>query len=157
VPGELAPPSGVALAQLTPRTYSVFRAAAMRLIGPGPAALVRSGTIDPALLADRWLARMPALSAPLRQGLLVLELAPWPLLPKLRPFTSLDGAEQDRVLDDCMRSSQGWKQELFRGLKSFACLTTYSTRAASALTGYPGPFGGGSAALAEAMRYDTTP
>jgi hypothetical protein len=148
------PPPGVTLRALTPRTYAIFRAAALRLVGPAPAALVASGAIDPGLLADAWLTRVPELAPPLRQGLLVLELAPWPLLPKLRPFTALGGAAQDAVLDHLMRAGADWKRQLFQGVKSFACLTTYATAPARALTGYPGPFGGAGVTIADALRYD---
>lgn len=150
----LAPPPGLRLRHLTPRTYAVFRAAALRILGPAPASLVTAGAVDPAALADAWLERAPELAAPLGQGLLVLDLAPWPILPKWRPFTRLAGGDQDAVLDHLMRADAGWKRELFKGVKSFACLTTYSTAAARALTGYPGPFGGGGVTIEDALRYD---
>ena len=145
-------PNGV-LAQLTPRTYAVFQAAAERLLGPGPAELVHRGVVNPAEIADRWLARLPELAPPLRAGLLVLEFAPFPVLPKLRPFTALSPAAQDAVLAHLMGSSLDWKRTLFKGIKSFACLTFYSAAPSRALTGYPGPFGGpdGAEAIAQAM------
>jgi hypothetical protein len=113
--------------------------------------------VDPARTTDAWLARVPELRAPVQQALLLLELAPWPLLPKLRPFTALEPAAQDAVLDDLMRSRLELKRALFKGVKGFACLSFYAAPEARALTGYPGPFGGGTdagrAAMAEAMRY----
>jgi hypothetical protein len=149
--GALEPKGG--LSQLTPRTYAVFQAAAQRLLGPGPADLIRGGMVNPAAIADRWLARLPDLAPPLRAGLLVLEFAPFPLLPKLLPFTALHPSAQDVVLADLMGSSLDWKRTLFKGIKSFACLTFYSAAPSRALTGYPGPFGGpdGAGAIAEAM------
>lgn len=153
----LAPPPGVTLAALTPRSYAVLNAAAMRLLGPPAAALVAERRVDPARTTDAWLARLPELRAPVQQALLVLELAPWPIVAKLRPFTALDPAAQDAVLDDLMRSRLELKRALFKGVKSFACLSFYAAPEARALTGYPGPFGGGTgagrAAMAEAMRY----
>ena len=148
---ERAPDGG--LVQLTPRTYAVFQAAAERVLGPGPAELVHRGVVNPAGIADRWLARLPELAPPLRAGLLVLEFAPFPLLPKLRPFTALPPSAQDAVLADLMGSSLDWKRTLFKGIKSFACLTFYSAAPSHALTGYPGPFGGpaGAEAIAQAM------
>jgi hypothetical protein len=92
----------------------------------------------------------------LRAALLVLEFAPFPFMPKLRPFTVLPAAAQDAVLADLMTSSLDWKRTLFKGIKSFACLTFYSAAPSRALTGYPGPFGGpkGARAIAEAMEED---
>ena len=155
LPSPLAPPPGVSLVQLTPRTYATFQAAALRLLGPGPAALIESRAVDPGRIADAWLARLPALAPQLRQGLLALEFATWPLIGKLSPFTALAPGAQDAVLDELMRSRWEWKQALFKGVKSFACLTFYGTSEARALTGYPGPFGGpgGAANIAEAMRW----
>jgi len=153
VKNEIGPPPEVALTQLTPRTYAVFQAAAGRLLGPGPAELIQRGVVNPAQIADAWLARLPELAPPLRAGLLVLEFAPFPFVRKLRPFTALSPSAQDAVLADLMRSSVDWKRTLFKGIKSFACLTFYSAAPSRALTGYPGPFGGrgGAGAIAEAM------
>src|SRR5258705_3475221 len=89
VPSGLAPPAGAPLAVLSPRTYAVMTAAAMRLVGPRGAALVADRTVDVGLLADAWLARTPAIAAPLGQALLLLEFGVWPLIGKVRPFTAL--------------------------------------------------------------------
>jgi hypothetical protein len=153
VENELGPPPEMELTQLTPRTYAVFQAAAGRLLGPGPSELIRRGIVNPAQIADTWLARLPELAPPLRAGLLVLEFAPFPFVRKLRPFTELGPSAQDRVLADLMCSSVDWKRTLFKGIKSFACLTFYSASPSRAFTGYPGPFGGrgGASALAQAM------
>jgi hypothetical protein len=107
VPPTLAPPPAQALVVLTPRTYAVFTAAAARLVGPRGAPLVLDRTIDVGTLADAWLARTPALAAPVGQALLLLELGVWPLLDKVFPFTALDGRAQDAVLEDCMTSRPG--------------------------------------------------
>ena len=156
-PAALAPPHDLALAVLTPRSYAVLNAASMRLLGPAAAALVAERKVDPARTTDAWLDRVPELRAPVQQALLLLELAPWPIVAKLRPFTRLEPAAQDAVLDDLMRSRFEMKRALFKGVKSFACLSFYAAPEARALTGYPGPFGGGTeagrAAMAEAMRY----
>lgn len=154
-PAPLAPPPGLALVHLTPRTYAVFQAATRRLLGPAAARLVDARTIDPARTADAWLARAPELAAPLRQGLLVLELAPWPLLPKWRPFTALDDTAQDRVLLHLAEAGADWKRALFAGVKSFACLAFYAAPESRAISRYPGPFGGaGGAGIAAAMTLD---
>lgn len=156
VTSELGPPPEVVLTQLTPRTYAVFQAAAGRLLGPGPAELIQRGVVNPAQIADAWLARLPLLAPPLRAGLLVLEFAPFPFLRKVRPFTALGPSAQDGVLADLMHSSVDWKRTLFKGIKSFACLTFYSAAPSRGITGYPGPFGGrgGAGAIAEAMEED---
>lgn len=153
----LAPPHGLRLAVLTPRSYAVFQAAALGILGPRAAEIVRSGSVDPAALADAWLARLPSLGAQLHQGLLLLELAPWPLLPKLRPFTALDDAGRDAVLRDLLLAETDWKRALFKGLKSFACLTFYAAAPSRTITRYPGPFGDAQVTIAEAMRYDDRP
>ncbi len=149
VPDALAPAGPLAV--LTPRTYAVFTAAAMRLVGPAGAALVGDRTVDVGAFADAWLARTPALAAPLGQGLLLLEFGVWPLVAKLRPFTSLDGAGQDAVLAECMTSRSDTKRALFRGVRSLAMLTFYGAPAARALTRFPGPFGDGTVTIADAM------
>ncbi len=137
---------------LTPRTYAVFTAAAMRLVGPKGAALIADRTVDVGLLADEWLGRTPAVAGPLGQGLQLLEFGVWPLFGKLRPFTALDGAAQDAVLNECMTSSLDTKRALFRGVRSLAMLAFYGSPATRALTGFPGPFGDGTVTIADAMR-----
>jgi hypothetical protein len=150
LPDVLAPKR--ALGVLTPRTYAVFTAGAMRLVGPKGAALIADRTVDVGLLADDWLARTPAVARPLGQALLLLEFGVWPLFGKLRPFTALDGAAQDAVLGECMTSSLDTKRALFRGIRSLAMLTFYGAPATRALTGFPGPFGDATVTIADAMR-----
>jgi hypothetical protein len=140
VPEVLLPPPGLALRVLSPRSYATFQAAALRLAGPRSAVLVGTGALDPAATADAWLARTPALGAALGQGLALLEWGIWPLVAKLRPFTSLDGEAQDHTLEDLMRSHMDVKRDLFKGLKSLAMLAVYARAAARPLVGYPGPF-----------------
>src|SRR5690606_7934629 len=98
VPPALAPPPGRVLHALSTRGYATFQAFAMRLAGPRGAAAIAGGSLDPAGAADGWVARLPALGDALGQGLALLEWGVWPLLPKLRPFTSLDPVGQDRVM-----------------------------------------------------------
>ena len=152
VPPTLAPPPDQTLVVLTPRTYAVLTAAAARLVGPRGAPLVLDRTIDVGTLADAWLARTPALAGPVGQALLLLELGVWPLLDKLWPFTALDGRSQDAVLEDCMTSRLELKRSVFRGVRALAMLTFYGSPASRALTGFPGPFGGGDVTIADAMR-----
>ena len=150
LPDVLAPQR--ALGALTPRTYAVFTAAAMRLVGPKGAAMIADRTVDVGLLADDWLARTPAVAGPLGQALLLLEFGVWPLFGKVWPFTALDDGAQDAVLSECMTSRLDTKRALFRGIRSLAMLTFYGAPATSALTRFPGPFGDGTVTIADAMR-----
>jgi hypothetical protein len=152
VPASLAPPAGVTLQALTPRTYAVLSAAAMRMVGPRGAALVADRTIDAGMLADGFLARTPAVAAPLGQALLLLEFGVWPLLGKVRPFTALAPAGQDAVLTECMTSSLETKRAVFRGVRGLVMLTFYGAPASRATTGFPGPFGSDTVSIADAMR-----
>ena len=97
------------------------------------------------------MARLPALAGPLVQALWVLEWGVAPLVAKWRPFTALDGAGQDRVLEDLMRSRLDLKRDLFKGLKSLAMLTFYADPASRGRVGHPGPFD--AAGIAAAMTY----
>ena len=137
-PAALQPPEGLALARFSPRGYATFQAVAIRVVGPSGADAIRARRIDPARAADQWAVRVPALAGPLLQGLGVLEWGVAPLVAKWRPFTALDGAGQDRVLEDLMRSRLDLKRDLFKGLRSLALLTFYSNPASRALVGHPG-------------------
>jgi hypothetical protein len=151
VPAELNPPGGVDLQVLSPRAYATFQAVAMRCVGPRAAEAIQARRIDPASAADAWVARLPALAGPLVQALWVLEWGVAPLVAKWRPFTALDGAGQDRVLEDLMRSRLDVKRDLFKGLKSLAMLAFYADPASRALVGHPGAFD--AAGIAAAMTY----
>jgi hypothetical protein len=140
LPPALNPADPSTLQVLSPRAYATFQAVAMRCVGPRAAEAIRARRIDPARAADLWVARLPAIAGPLVQGLWVLEWGFAPLVAKWRPFTALDGAGQDRVLEDLMRSRLDLKRDLFKGLKSLSMLVTYSTPAGHELAGYPGPF-----------------
>jgi hypothetical protein len=140
VPPELAPPAGLRLAVLSPRAYATLQAFALRLVGPRAAAAIRVGRLDPAAAADAWVARLPALAAPLGQGLWLLEWAVRPLLPKWRPFTALDTGAQDLVLEDLSRSRMDAKRDLYKGLRSLVMVGVYAQPAARELVGHPGPF-----------------
>lgn len=139
-PEFLRPAGEASLGVLSPRAYATFQSVAMRCVGPRGAEAIRARRIDPARAADAWVARVPALAGPLLQGLWVLEWGVYPLVAKWRPFTALDGARQDRVLEDLMRSRLDLKRDLFKGMKSLAMLTFYSDPAAQAAAGHPGPF-----------------
>ncbi len=149
----LNPPAGVDLQVLSPRSYATFQSVAMRCVGPRGAEAIRARRIDPARAADAWVARLPALAGPLVQGLWLLEWGVAPLVAKWRPFTALDGASQDRVLEDLMRSRLDLKRDLFKGLKSLSMLTFYSDPASRALDGFPGAFD--AAGILAAMAYES--
>jgi hypothetical protein len=141
VPPSLAPLPDGELAVLSPRAYATFTAVALRVVGPAGAEMISTRTIDVGAAADAWLARTPALATPITQALAVLEFSVWPLVPKLRSFTALDGGAQDYVLEDLMRSRLDLKCALFQGLRALSLLSFYSSPASRKLTGYPGPFG----------------
>lgn len=153
-PRELAPPDGLALQALSPRTYATFGAATGRLVGPTGARAIAEGAVMPARTAEHWLRVLPDVAPLVQQALLVLEFAPFPLLPKLRPFTQLPGAAQDAVLRELMTSRLAWKRAVFGGVRGFAMLAYYSDPASRDHTGYPGPFGGALATIQDAMRYE---
>jgi hypothetical protein len=140
MPEGLLPPPDRLPRVLSLRSYATFQAFTMRLVGPRGAAAIAAREIDPAAAADAWVFRLPALGMALGQALALLEWGVWPLLPKLRPFTSLDAAGQDRVLEDLVRSRMDVKRDLYKGLKSLATLTTFGHPVARAWLGHPGPF-----------------
>jgi hypothetical protein len=146
-----APAPGAALAVLSPRAYATFNAAASRIAGARFAELIARGALDPARAADAFAARNPGIAGTLAAALAFLEWAPWPLAPKLRPFTSLDAAAQDRVLDALMRSRIDLCRDVFRGVKSLAALTVFASPATRPLTGFPGPFGSAQVPISAAM------
>lgn len=156
-PDGLGPPSGVSLRVLTPRTYAVLNTASLSLVGPPGAALVASGRVDPARNADTFLAASPALAAPLGQALLALEFGPWPLLRKLRPFTSLSRVDRDAILEQCMRSRWALTRRLFGGVRAVALLAFYAAPQARALARYPGAPGVAPVSVAEAMVWPEEP
>jgi hypothetical protein len=151
VPGDLAPPAGTPLAVLSPRAYATLTAAAMRLVGPGGAELIRQRTVDVGRLADGFLARSPTLAGPLGQGLVLLEFGVWPLLDKLRPFTALPAAAQDDVLAALASSGLALKRALYGGVRALVMSAFYGSPATRQLTGYPGPFGTGAVTIADGM------
>ena len=105
VPATLAPPADLSLAVLRPRAYATFTAAALRIVGPrGRRAHrhARRSTSDGSRTrCSRARRRWPRRSS---QALVVLEFGVWPLVDKVRPFTSLAGQAQDAVLADLARS-----------------------------------------------------
>jgi hypothetical protein len=148
VPSHLAPAPERPLAVLSPRGYAAFQAFSMRLVGPVLAEEIRIRTIDPASVADAWVARQPALGEALGQALVVLEWGVRPVLPKWRPFTALPGDRQDDVLASVATSRLDLLRDLYRSLKSLATLAVYTHPAARRSLGDPGPFDAAGIALA---------
>jgi hypothetical protein len=145
------PPRGARLAVLSPRTWAVLDAAARRFVGPRGEALIAAGVLDPASLADGWLARLGHVGATFDAALWTVELAPWPLVPKLRPFTALAPAAQDDVLRGLRDARFALARQLFAALKTFSLLAFYAHPASHAAIAYPPPFGAGPVAIADAM------
>lgn len=124
-----------------PRRRAVLEAALRRAVGPRGSALDASGALDLAAAAEAWLGRLGPVADALDGALLALEYGVWPLVPKLRPFSALDEADQDAVLADLRDSRWRVKRQLFAGVKSLAMLAYYSDPASHEAIGYPGPFG----------------
>jgi hypothetical protein len=137
LPAALAPPPGIPLHHLTPRTYAVFTAAAARLVGPAGAERIATRRLEPARNADAFLLSSPSLAPPLRQALLLLEFGVVPLLGKLRPFTALPPAGQDAILHELMTSRLETKRLLFGGVRSLALLACYGDPASREWIDYP--------------------
>jgi len=151
VPDLLAPPPDLRLAALSPRAYATLNAAAARIVGPRGGALIERRTVDVAALVDQLLAHSPTLGGPLSQGLAALEFGVWPLVAKLRPFTSLSHEAQDRVLADLARSRLETKRALYGGVRALVLSTFYGAPATRLLSGYPGPFGFGEVTIADGL------
>ena len=133
----LAPPAGLPLRFLTPRTYAVFTAAAARIVGPAGAQRIRARRLDPGVRAEAFLASAPTLAPTLRQALLVLEFGVPPLLAKLRPFSALVGEAQDAILHELMGSRFATKRLLFGGVRSLALLACYGDPVSREWIDYP--------------------
>jgi hypothetical protein len=136
-PAALAPPPGLALHHLTPRTYAVFTAAAARVVGPAGAERIASRRLEPGARAEAFLAGAPSLAGALRQALLVLEFGAPPLLWKLRPFTALAPAAQDAILHELMGSRLALKRQLFAGVRSLALFACYADPTSREWMEYP--------------------
>jgi hypothetical protein len=151
VPETLAPPGGLSLSALRPREYATLTAAALRVVGPRGAELIRSRTVDVGRLADELLARSPAVAGALSQALVVLEFGVWPLVAKLRRFTELSGQAQDAVLADLASSRLAVKRALYGGVRSLVLSAFYGAPQTRSLTGYPGPFGLGTVTVVDGL------
>lgn len=151
LPERWAPGPGTDLLVLSPRGYATFTAAASRLVGPTGGALIERRAVDVGRVIDAFLARTPAFAAPIAQALLVLEFGVWPLVAKVRTFTTLPAAAQDAVLDDLMRSRMDLKRQLFAGVRSLAMLAFYGAPESRVVSGYPGPFGSAAVPIGAAM------
>jgi hypothetical protein len=151
LPPELVPAAGEELHVLTPRTYAVLTAAAMRIVGPVGAGMIARRELDAGRVADRWLRGAPVAAGPLGTALLVLEFGVPPLVWKLRAFTRLAGVSQDAVLTELMTAGWDLKRQLFGGVRALAMLAFYGSPASRVVTGYPGPFGGDGVTIDDAM------
>jgi len=136
-PAPLLPPPGLELRFLTPRTWAVFTAASARIVGPAGAERIAARRLAPGARAEAFLASAPTLAGSLRQALLVLEFGFPPLLAKLRPFTALAPAAQDRVLRELMDSRLATKRLLFAGVRSLALLACYGDPTSREWIDYP--------------------
>lgn len=147
----LLPAPGASLAVLGPRSYATFTAAAMRIVGPTGAAMIAARQVDAGTGADAWLSRTPSLAGPISQALVLLEFGVWPLVAKVRPFTSLAAEAADGVLSDLMTSRLDLKRAVFQGVRALSLLSFYSAPESRVLSRYPGPFGNASVSIRAGM------
>jgi hypothetical protein len=84
-PASLAQPPSAVLHALSPRTYAVFTAAAMRMVGPlGARRSSPRARSTSACSPTRGSSARRCSRGPLAQALLVLEFGVWPLTSKVR-------------------------------------------------------------------------
>jgi hypothetical protein len=150
----LAPPPGLALRFLTPRTYAVFTAAAARIVGPAGAERIAARRLDPGAGAEAFLASAPELAPTLERALLVLEFGVPPLLAKLRPFTALAADAQIAILRELQDSRLALKRLLFGGVRSLALLACYGDPVSREWIDYPFASPRPGADIAAAHRHD---
>ncbi len=130
-----------------PRRERVVEALVRRIAGPAAASAIDAGRLDPAAALAPWLAGLGSLADTLEMGLAALEWGVWPLLPKLRPFSALDGGAQDELLASLRDSRFNPRRQIFVAAKLVACVAWYSGPESDPLVGYPGPFAGPGAAM----------
>jgi len=135
-PPGAAPPPGLDLAHLTPRTYAVLNAAASSLVGPRGAEQVRARAVDPGRAVETLLADAPDLAGPLSQALLLLEFGVWPVLGKLRPFTALSDAGRGAILAELRGSRIALKRLAFNGIRTVSLLAFYGAVSESRPPGF---------------------
>ena len=150
-PTWMTPPPDQPLQALSPRAYATLTAAGACIAGPRVAAEIVAGRLRPGPVADAWLARTPTLRDPLLQALTVLEFGVYPLMHKLRAFTSLTDTGRDTVLVGLRDGRLGLQRALFGGIRSMALLAVYLTPEAHALVDYPAPFGTDAVTIGDAM------
>src|SRR5215472_9423984 len=135
------PPDGLLV--FSPAQYAVLDAVARRMVRP------RSGwaTVDQiavARAADRIAARTePSAQKELRQllGLFENGLAGFLFGGRTRPFTRLDGAEQDRVLAEWRDSRIAVRRTGFTALRTLVLAAYYQSPTIWPAVGYGGPPG----------------
>jgi Gluconate 2-dehydrogenase subunit 3 len=132
------PPEGLRI--FSPREYAVLDAVARRLVRP------RAGwpTVDEmgvALAADRIAERTePSAQKELKQllGLFENGLAGFLFGGRTRPFTALDGEEQDRVLGEWRDSGLAIRRTGFSALRTLVLAAYYKSPRVWPALGYPG-------------------
>lgn len=135
-----APEGG--LRRLTLAEYSILSAIAARLVPPASSGVPGAEGIDVALLADRLLehAHDDAVDG-LRLGLTVIEsgLTGALFLERVRPFTQLDAAGQQRALSCFRTSSVPLRRTLYAAFSGLAGSLYYGEPRSWPSIGYPGP------------------
>src|SRR5262245_23138278 len=124
------------LRAMTPKEYLIFRAAARRILAGDAADAPSPDTLDVALRADAYLAKLdPALRRECRALFHLLEHG-----GSLRGrFTRLSPEAQDAVLTGWERSSLTVRRQGLQALRSLAFFAYYSHDSSWRLLGYSGP------------------
>ncbi|HWP35337.1 MAG TPA: gluconate 2-dehydrogenase subunit 3 family protein [Thermodesulfobacteriota bacterium] len=130
------------LATLTPQEFSIFAAIADRVCPPGGEGAPGAAALEVARRADRLLATLDEPAQ--REFKLLLHLVESALVGflfegRLRPFTRLPPAEQDRVLASWGGSRLAFRRTGYEAVKRLAGALYYADRRTWARIGYPGP------------------
>jgi hypothetical protein len=139
--GWSIPPPGEGLHTFSPREYAVLDALAHRFIGvrPGWPSVELVGV---ALAVDRIVERTePSVRAELKQllGLFDNALAGFLFGGRTRPFTALDAADQDRVLEEWRDSRIAVRRTGYNALRTLVLAGYYQSPLTWKPIGYPGP------------------
>lgn len=139
-PGRPVPLPAEGLRVLSPREYAVVDALARRIAPVAVGFPDPSRDVPTALQVDRLLAAGdPGVAREVCQLLGLLESALGGLLlgGRTRPFTLLDGAEQDAVLGEWRDSGLAVRRTGYLALKTLVLGAYYGDPRAQAATGYP--------------------
>jgi hypothetical protein len=130
------------LAVLTSEEYAILAAIAARVAPPAGAGAPGADALEVALKADALLARAsPDAQKGLKLALVMFESAlPGALFgERLRPFTRLSPAQQDRVLRSMRHSRVAFRRQLYAALSSLCAALYWGDERTWPRIGYGGP------------------